>query len=51
MSQSLSPHAPILFLLQVLFNVFDAFVTLGGSAINAVEIIKGISEELQCLLI
>lgn len=26
----------------VLFNVFDAFVTLGGSAINAAEIIKGI---------
>uniref|UniRef100_A0A6Q2Z3H9 Sodium/hydrogen exchanger n=1 Tax=Esox lucius TaxID=8010 RepID=A0A6Q2Z3H9_ESOLU len=26
----------------VLFNVFDAFVSLGGPAINAVEIIKGI---------
>ncbi|XP_031730688.1 sodium/hydrogen exchanger 3 [Anarrhichthys ocellatus] len=26
----------------VLFNVFDAFVSLGGSGINAVEIIKGI---------
>ncbi|XP_068603723.1 sodium/hydrogen exchanger 3-like, partial [Brachionichthys hirsutus] len=26
----------------VLFNVFDAFVSLGGSKINAVEIIKGI---------
>uniref|UniRef100_A0A7N6B103 Sodium/hydrogen exchanger n=1 Tax=Anabas testudineus TaxID=64144 RepID=A0A7N6B103_ANATE len=26
----------------VLFNVFDAFVTLGGDKINAVEIIKGI---------
>ncbi|KAM7384622.1 hypothetical protein PAMA_011804 [Pampus argenteus] len=26
----------------VLFNVFDAFVTLGGSRIDAVEIIKGI---------
>ncbi|XP_034748471.1 sodium/hydrogen exchanger 3-like isoform X2 [Etheostoma cragini] len=26
----------------VLFNVFDAFVKLGGPAINAVEIIKGI---------
>lgn len=26
----------------VLFNVFDAFVSLGGSAIDAVEIIKGI---------
>lgn len=29
---------------QVLFNVFDAFVSLGGPKINAVEIIKGISE-------
>ncbi|XP_056275743.1 sodium/hydrogen exchanger 3.1 [Pseudoliparis swirei] len=26
----------------VLFNVFDAYVSLGGSGINAVEIIKGI---------
>ncbi|XP_068189353.1 sodium/hydrogen exchanger 3-like isoform X2 [Antennarius striatus] len=26
----------------VLFNVFDAFVSLGGSKINAVEIVKGI---------
>lgn len=29
-------------LLQVLFNVFDAFVSLGGPRINAAEIIKGI---------
>jgi hypothetical protein len=29
---------------QVLFNVFDAFVSLGGAQIDAVEIIKGISE-------
>ncbi|XP_070403407.1 sodium/hydrogen exchanger 3 isoform X1 [Nothobranchius furzeri] len=28
----------------VLFNVFNAFVTLGGPRINAAEIIKGISE-------
>ncbi|KAG7523807.1 sodium hydrogen exchanger 3 [Solea senegalensis] len=26
----------------VLFNVFDAFVSLGGPAINAAEIVKGI---------
>lgn len=49
MPQSLSLISLISLFLQVLFNVFDAFVTLGGSAINAVEIIKGISEELQFL--
>lgn len=27
---------------QVLYNVFDAFVSLGGPKINAEEIIKGI---------
>lgn len=32
------------FCFQVLFNVCDAFVSLGGSKINAVEIIKGIGE-------
>lgn len=32
------------FFFQVLFNVFDAFVSLGGSQIDAVEIIKGIGE-------
>ncbi len=31
-----------LVLSQVLYNVFDAFVSLGGSKINAAEIIKGI---------
>lgn len=31
-------------LFQVLFNVFDAFVTLGGEKINAAEIVKGISK-------
>lgn len=34
---------------QVLYNVFDAFVTLGGSRINAAEIIKGIGIFLQTL--
>lgn len=29
---------------QVLFNVFDAFVSLGGPHINAVEIVKGIGK-------
>lgn len=29
---------------QVLFNVFDAFVSLGGPKINAAEIIKGIGK-------
>lgn len=35
----------------MLFNVFDAFVSLGGEKINAVEIIKGISKALIYLLI
>lgn len=28
----------------MLFNVFDAFVSLGGPNINAVEIVKGIGK-------
>ena len=34
---------PTLLFSQVLFNVCDAFVSLGGAKINAAEIIKGIS--------
>lgn len=36
---------------QVLFNVFDAFVSLGGPGINAVEIIKGVGTNWYASLI